>query len=519
MENHLRSQPRAVVDVTTRGGVNPFKKIPSSVVLRDGGFRFSYASRIYAGLAAKGAVVAVVLVGMLSGFAIAPMVYQPSLASAQNSADERQALEEELKGVELEISQYQDTIDSLQTQSRTLKSEIKQLDSRVKQTNLRIKATDLSLQKVGREIEATQDQISTTEGEIQFNRDALRTALRAIYQEEDISLVELLLRNPNFSDFFGEINSLFSMQNTTRQTIERVTELKNRLLDQQETLSLERADVAALKEFNEAQKEVLSQTKVQKDTILQQTKGQESRYQDLLKKSVQTAAELRSRIFAILGGGELTFDEAVKLARMAERATGVRAAMLLAILDRESSLGKNVGRCPYYDKEKNRYYMHPTRDVPIFLTITRELNLDPNNVMVSCPNKDGTYGGAMGPSQFIPSTWACYAGYVNTTTGKCGKDSNGTTWNGPWVYDASRDRIGNSTGHNPPSPWNNADAFLATAVYLKELGADAQTTSAERTAAAKYYAGSRWRTFLWTYGDWVANRANAYQKDIAILEN
>jgi membrane-bound lytic murein transglycosylase B len=190
-------------------------------------------------------------------------------------------------------------------------------------------------------------------------------------------------------------------------------------------------------------------------------------------------------------------------ANFASKQTGVRPAFILAILTQESNLGENVGACYLRDYTtgagvgvnsgitKSRV-MSPNRDIQPFLALTTALGLDPQNMRVSCwmsaysGGQPVGWGGAMGPSQFIPSTWQTYSS-----------------------------KLAALLGVTTPNPWDPKSAIMATAYYLENLGADAQTFTAERTAALKYYAGSNWsKSANAFYGDQVMAKAQSIQQNM-----
>jgi len=416
-------------------------------------------------------------------FSLLAVSYQLPIVSAQTtSQEERVFLENELAKLEKQIDQYEDTISTYQKQGKSLKGEINKVNSNIAKINLQVKAISLEISKLDLDISKNNQQIKTTEKDLDSNKKALINALQSLYEEDQVNLVHLLLKNKNFSNFFSGVQGLIEVQNNLREVIQKIANLRNQLIDQKEELALRKSDKRNLIVARDTDKKSLEVVKLGKSDLLNKTKGEESKFQELLKMTKQTAAQIRSRIFQFLGGGELNFGDAYKFAKAAEDATGVRAALILAVLDRESAFGQNVGRCGYQEA------MHPRRDIPVFLQLLAELGINPNSVTVSCANRDGAYGGAMGPAQFIPSTWAMY-----------------------------KDKISNLTGNKPPNPWNNIDAFMATALYLKESGAAGASISNERIAAAKYYAGSRWRTHLWGYGERVVAKARQFQEDITEL--
>src|SRR3990172_8217919 len=444
MNKAKRQRPKVLIDIKPTARTDVFAYRGARVNLDKSPYR-----RIPKWVFETGIAVVVISFIFLSGSVLAP---GRGDTFAQTDDRERAELEAELEELEEQIGEYETTIANYRKQGSSL------------------------------------------EGEINISREALGALLRKTYVEDRRGLIEVLLENPSLSDFFGSANDLLAVQDSLRVSVEALAQLRDELINQKELLAMERADVEALKVFQEKQRVGVQGARSEKDTLLAVTKGKESEYQKLLIETQKSAAEIRSRIFELIGGGQMSFSVAYEFAKFAERATGVRAALILAVLDRESALGSNVGKCeydvnPYYpDRASNKTTMHPTRDIPLFLEITDELGFDPDTTLVSCPiPSDGAYGGAMGPAQFIPSTWVLYA-----------------------------DAVSQITGSNPASPWRNSDAFVATGLLLKDNGA----ASNELLAAARYYCGWNVRYVCTNvYGRNVVDTAARFQQDINILNS
>ncbi len=441
---------------------------------------------------ARYAIYAFTGIFLIFGSAAAPTLFTKAsgdatmVATSTDPTAERTQLEGQLQQLETQIDQYQGQIQSYQSQGNTLNGQISELNAKIASLNLQIQATSLTIKQLDAQISDTQNQIGVTQADLISKKAAMGQLVESLYQSDQVSLIEIFLKNPRLSDFWNETQNITLLQNDLRVTVQQVTDLQSQLQDQEQNFEASKVDAASAVAYQQAQAQEVATTKSSKTQLLTETKGQESKYQALLVQTQASAAQIRNRIFQLLGGGQLSFEDAYQYAKLASGATGIDPAFILAILDRESALGQNVGQCNY------KTAMSPS-NIPTFLQITSGLNLDPNEMMVSCANADGAYGGAMGPAQFEPSTWELYASGITKVT-----------------------------GDNPPSPWSNSDAFVATGLYLEDgmTGCQAIYSSSidqERCTAAKYYAGGRWKNYLWTYGEAVVERAQSFDADIKTI--
>lgn len=431
-------------------------------------------------------------------------------ADAETEAERRARLEAELQNVERQILTQRRLVEDKQLERQSLERDVAIIEGQIKQAQLGIHARSVAILQLSDQIEEKAVTISILDERLKKQKESLADLIRKSVLLDDYSLVEVMLSRQNFSEFFSDVATYQSLKQSLNESLITLESIHETTSAQKNQLESKQETEAEMKRIQELEKRDIEQKEKEKERILSVTKGEERAYQQLLESQQRTAAQLRNALFQLLGGGGgIPFPQAVELAKYAERQTGVSAALILAILEQETNLGSNLGSCVYNDMRGGKVVMHPDRDAPIFLAIAGELGFDPATRSVSCPiTSNGQrygWGGAMGPSQFIPSTWAIYGGIVNRGNG--------------WEYSEADDAIRRINGSgSPANPFNNQDAFLATALLLRDNGA-AGTHSTDRLAALRYYAG--WggasnpaNAF---YGDQVMNRKSRLQQEMVVL--
>ena len=423
--------------------------------------------------------------------------------------------DEKKKAVDSDITKTSAEKKTLQTQISSLAKKIKDLDYQIYQSNLSIKS-------LGFQIKDTEQSIIETESEVEQQKRKIGLILKAVADEDKKSFLEVLISSTTLSDFFDNLVYLETLSVKNQDLLTNFEKLEATLKGQKIDLEEEKGEKESLVELQAVQKAQSAVVKKEKEQLHTMTEAQ---YQAQLKEKeeiAKKAAEIEKRLIQMIGLTEdqkaPSFGEALEMAKEIAGKVGLRSSFLLAIISQESAIGKNVGQCYITDSKTGggKYangklvsrIIHPTRDLPIFLNYINTLGRSMEKTPVSCWINDcvskyaGTYyhckatvavngdivcaksgyvpygfGGAMGPAQFIPSTWKIY-----------------------------EEKIKNYTGKSVADPWNIRDAFTGAAVYLKELGGG--TKSGEFKAASRYYGGSS------SYANSVTTRAWCIQEYI-----
>jgi peptidoglycan hydrolase CwlO-like protein len=431
----------------------------------------------------------------------APLFAVPTAQAQTLTPQQKAVLQAEYDQLQKEIAEWQKILDDTRTKKNSIQGDVTALDAQIKKAQTEINQRNNTITRVISDIQEKTAHISTLESRIAQGKESLAKLMRQKNETEQQPLAILALSSEDLSDFFSDVQSIDTINAQMQELFNELRGVKSETVKEREALDEKKnAELDARYEVQVKQNQIKTNQQEKKE-LLAITKSEEASYQTVLAERQRRAEAIRTALFELRDAQGITFESALQYANLAQAQTGVRAALILGILRQESNLGTNVGQCLLVDassgagKGKNtgtvfKNVMNPTRDVPPFLDLTSRLGISAYSQVVSCPIASaGGYGGAMGPAQFIASTWKIY-----------------------------EKRIASALGVSVADPWSARAAVMAMGLFLQDLGASKQTYSAEREAAGRYYAGGNWQKSGLGYAASVLKFAEQYQEDIDFLK-
>lgn len=423
--------------------------------------------------------------------------------TSSSSESQKEYCKDELAEIEKELSVLLEKQKEQQKHTGTLKSDVEMLTSQINALKTKIKARSLVIAQLKIHIEEKVKTIKSLSGKIERERESLSQLLRNTNEFDNQNLVDLILSNESISGFYSDFESYNSIKRAVKNSIDVINGVKTETeIAKQDLEKKQDAETDAKAELENAEQKV-AVSEAEKKKLLSISQQTEAAYQMLAAEKKAQADKIRAALFPLANTStKIDFGTALLYANEAQKITGIEPAFLLAILTQESNLGANVGQCyltnqttgagvgkntgtPFANVMKPMGMTGRKGDVEDFLRITSKLGLVWNQTPVSCPIAGvAGYGGAMGPAQFIPTTWTLFENRLKNLLG----------------YDAN--------------PWAPKDAFMASSLYLTDLGAVGTSASAQHKAACKYY-GSGGATC--SYSNSVMRLKTGIQANIDLL--
>lgn len=218
--------------------------------------------------------------------------------------------EDQISAIEAEIAEYQKQIDAKVSEAGTLKNQISSLTAEIGKLNAEIRltqgkiyASELNLEKLGIEINKKNEEISE-------KKASLAEIMRSINEADNESLVEILLKHGELSDFFTDVRNIESLDGAVQKDLEELKGLKNDLeIKESEESSVKKQLTGLAFELSD-RKSIEETSKKKKDQLLRDTKNKEAEYQKLVRERETKRAQILDDIRKIEDQLRLLIDPA-----------------------------------------------------------------------------------------------------------------------------------------------------------------------------------------------------------------
>lgn len=232
-------------------------------------------------------------------------LHAPLPASAQT----KEELQSQVQDTTSQISKLQDEIKKLESQlttttaqKQTLQSTVKGLDLQIQKLQKSLTLTQSQIAQKDKDIKVLGSTISTTEDKISTSQSQVATTLRELDRMSEDAMVTALLGQGTLASFFDEAVSVASVRDELQNHIDDLSALKTNLSTSKKTAEQKRQELAALQSDLTDQKQGVSVVRTTQNTLLAQTKSQESQYQALIAQKKAEEASFEAALIKLAQG-------------------------------------------------------------------------------------------------------------------------------------------------------------------------------------------------------------------------
>ncbi len=211
-----------------------------------------------------------------------------ALLSVPVSADQ---FDDQISALQSQIAADQSQINSLQKQQSDLQAQINSVNAQINQTEAQLQVLNLKQQQITSDLQSLQQKLAE-------DKTILDENVKTIYQQSQLSPLEVLFSSDSFSQFVDKQQYLQSVKEKITTVIDSIKATKKQLEDQQ-------AQLATLIGAQQTQEQTLASQRAQQQALLSQNQSQQGQYQSLIAHNQQQLQAVIAARAAAIANGDL----------------------------------------------------------------------------------------------------------------------------------------------------------------------------------------------------------------------
>ena len=226
----------------------------------------------------------------------------------------QQIQEQESKRAQLErqAQEYQAIINQKRGEINTFNNQVSIFNAQINKLQIEINISEDDIDKTKLEILQLEYGIEETGDDIDYQKENLGKIVQSIAETDQTTQLEIILQTEDLSDFLNQLNYLENLQNGIQEKVTKLHLLKENLSQDKESKEDKKDKLETLKKQLTNNKWSLASQRNSKEALLKYTKGEESKYQEML-------ANIEAQKKSLLGDlNRLRQSKANELARLKE---------------------------------------------------------------------------------------------------------------------------------------------------------------------------------------------------------
>ncbi len=192
---------------------------------------------------------------------------------------------------------------SAENQLKNLTTKAQQIDKQIQQLTKQITAAEIDLDNKEKayivcqqEVVMIQQEVDAKQEELEGRQDTLRKRVRSIYEEGQVSYLDVIFQSTDVSDFISRIEYLGCLVENDQKILDDIRVQKKNLDEKKEQLIAKKDEAERLKEQAEAARVYLDNSKAKKEVALAENKKDQEALLIQIEKLEKDSKELEAKI-------------------------------------------------------------------------------------------------------------------------------------------------------------------------------------------------------------------------------
>jgi murein DD-endopeptidase MepM/ murein hydrolase activator NlpD len=193
-------------------------------------------------------------------------------------------------------SRAENQLKNLTTKAQQMQKQIQQLTNQVSAAEIDLEKKENSYAEAREDVTAIKKEVENKQEELEGRQETLRKRVRSIYEEGQVSYLEVLFQSTDISDFLSRIEYLGCLVENDQNILGDIRVQKQELDEKKEQLIAKMNEAQKLKEQADAAKKNLASAKSKKEIALAENKKDQEAMLIQIEKLEKDSKALESKI-------------------------------------------------------------------------------------------------------------------------------------------------------------------------------------------------------------------------------